>query len=68
MFSAGVIFHIMLLKKPLFEGTKYDEVYRNNKQMNFNLSTSLYQKLHTSELDLLKSMLMQNPKHRITPE
>ncbi len=24
IFSAGVIFHIMLLKKPLFEGTKYD--------------------------------------------
>ena len=24
IFSAGVIFHIFLMRKPLFEGTKYD--------------------------------------------
>ena len=31
VFSAGVIFHILLTRKQLFEGTKYDEVYKKNR-------------------------------------
>ena len=37
IFSVGVIFHILLVKKPIFEGRKYDEVYKKNKEMNFKL-------------------------------
>ncbi len=66
IFSAGVIFHILLMKKPLFEGTKYDEVYRNNKQMNFNLKTSAYEKLDKEEYELLNRMLAAKPSERIT--
>ena len=35
--SMGVIFHILLLAKPLFGGRKFEEVYNNNKHMKFNL-------------------------------
>lgn len=34
IFSAGVIFHILLTRRPVFEGTKYEEVYKKNKEMN----------------------------------
>lgn len=54
------------MKKPLFEGTKYDEVYRNNKQMNFNLKTSVYEKLDKEEYELLNRMLAANPNERIS--
>lgn len=36
IFSLGVIFHVLLTNKPLFPGTKYDEVYRANKSLSFN--------------------------------
>lgn len=42
IFSAGVIFHILLTKKPLFEGRKFDEVYDNNKNMRFDLQSPFY--------------------------
>lgn len=42
VFSAGAIFHILLTKKTLFEGRKFDEVYENNRRMRFNLYSSLY--------------------------
>jgi serine/threonine protein kinase len=31
MFSLGAVFHYLLINKPLFPGTKYEEVYKNNK-------------------------------------
>lgn len=37
IFSAGVIFHILLTRKALFEGSKYEEVYKKNKEMNIKL-------------------------------
>lgn len=37
VFSVGVIFHILLTRRPVFEGTKYEEVYRKNKEMNIQL-------------------------------
>lgn len=37
IFSLGAIFHILLTRRPLFEGTQYEEVYRKNKEMKFTL-------------------------------
>lgn len=37
VFSLGVIFHILLTKKALFEGKGYNEVYKKNKEMDFKL-------------------------------
>jgi serine/threonine protein kinase len=45
VFSAGVIFHILLTKRPLFEGRKFEEVYENNRKMRFNLNSLGYKKL-----------------------
>lgn len=45
IFSAGVIFHILLTRKTLFEGSKYDEVYRKNKEMKINFSGERYANL-----------------------
>ena len=38
IFSLGLIFHILLVKKPLFEGKTCEEVYENNKKCTFNLA------------------------------
>jgi len=62
----GVIFHILLVKKPLFEGTKYDEVYKKNKEMNFKLEGERYNQIDALAMDLLRKMLVADPKQRIT--
>lgn len=62
VFSAGVIFHILLVKKPLFEGRKFEEVYENNRKMRFNLNSSAYQKVDQEAMDLLAKMLKVDPK------
>lgn len=62
MFSAGVIFHILLVKKPLFEGRKFEEVYENNRKMRFNLNSPAYQKVDQDAMDLLAKMLKVDPK------
>lgn len=68
VFSAGVIFHIFLTRKPLFEGTKYEEVYRKNKEMSFNLESEVYSNMDKNAIQLLKMMLTANPQKRIKAE
>lgn len=53
IFSAGVIFHILLTSKPLFEGKKFDEVYENNKKMRFNLKSEQYSLIDPEAMNLL---------------
>lgn len=67
VFSVGVIFHILLVKRPLFEGRKFEEVYENNRKMRFNLNSAIYQKVDPEAMDLLSKMLKVDPKERITP-
>jgi len=62
MFSAGVIFHIMLVRKPLFEGTSYEEVFKKNKEMNINLKHERYAHVENVALDLLSKMIQADPK------
>lgn len=66
IFSAGVIFHILLTRRPVFEGTKYDEVYKKNKEMNIQLEGELYSTLDKDALALLKRMLLADPAQRTT--
>jgi calcium-dependent protein kinase len=68
VFSAGVIFHILLTKRPLFEGTKFEEVYENNRKMRFNLNSLGYKKLDPEAMDLLEKMLKIDPRERIKPD
>lgn len=37
IFSLGAVFHLLLSKKTLFPGTKFEEVYTNNKEFNMDL-------------------------------
>jgi calcium-dependent protein kinase len=37
VFSLGAVFHILLSRKTLFAGTKFDEVYSNNKEFRMDL-------------------------------
>jgi hypothetical protein len=50
-----------LTRKALFEGTRYEEVYRKNKEMNINLDDEKYNNLEPEALNLLKRMLVSNP-------
>jgi calcium-dependent protein kinase len=65
VFSAGAIFHILLTKKTLFEGRKFDEVYENNRKMRFNLNSALYKSIDCEAMDLLSKMLKIDPRERI---
>lgn len=66
VFSTGVIFHILLTRKPLFEGRKFEEVYENNRKMKFNLASPQYKTIDPVAMDLLEKMLKIDPKERIT--
>lgn len=65
IFSLGAIFHILLVKKQLFEGKKIEDIYENNKKFKFNLNSSLYKAVDSEALDLLRRMLKIDPKERI---
>ncbi|CAD8120685.1 unnamed protein product [Paramecium sonneborni] len=68
IFSAGVIFYILLTGRQPFQGSDYKAILKSNKncEINFNLKEILSssQKLQ----DLLGIMLNQNPKDRPSAE
>lgn len=66
MFSLGVIFHILLCRTHLFNGTNCDEVYSKNKKMDFNLNHPKYANGESKAMDLLKKMLHEDPAQRIS--
>ena len=66
VFSAGVIFHILLTRKQLFEGTRYDEVYKKNREMHIDLTAEKYSQVDPAAIDLLGQMLKADPAQRIT--
>lgn len=73
MFSVGVIFHLLALRKSPFPGREYDEVLAQNRACKFNFEAHEYSQLSDScmfvinvGLDLLKRLLEKNPKKRIT--
>lgn len=68
IFSLGIIFHILLAKRPLFEGKTCEEVYEKNKKCDFNLNAPAYRNVDAQAMDLLRRMLKVNPKERITAE
>lgn len=73
MFSLGIIFHLLLLRKSPFPGKEYDEVLSQNRACKFNFESSDYQKLPPEgtykfylALDLLIRLLEKEPKKRIS--
>jgi serine/threonine protein kinase len=65
IFSAGVILHFLLLKRPLFEGKNCDEMYNNNRKMKFDLDAPFYKQVDPAGMDLLRKMLVVDPTQRI---
>jgi len=65
IFSAGAIFHILLMARPLFTGSKFEEVYENNRKLNFNLRSEDYAHVDREAIDLLEKMLKVDPKERL---
>lgn len=61
MFSLGAVFHIFLAKKSLFEGAKYDEVYKNNKDFKMKIDQGSLRDADPVGADLLRLMLALDP-------
>lgn len=66
MFSAGLIFHILLFGKSIFPGKNYNDVLAQNRACDYDLSSKLYDDLSYPTHELLKRMLDKNPSTRIS--
>lgn len=66
IFSLGVIFHILLCKTHLFNGTTCDEVYKKNKNLEFDLNHPKYLTIDPMAVDLMKKLLEADPNIRIS--
>lgn len=66
MYSAGLIFHILLIGKSPFNGKTYNEVLTLNREANIKLDSPEYLRIPIDAFDLLRKMLEKDPKNRIT--
>ncbi|CAD8187024.1 unnamed protein product [Paramecium pentaurelia] len=66
IFSAGVIFHILLLGQGLFIGNDYQEILKMNKEFQVDFSKPKYQQLDYYAKDLLLNMIAHNFQQRFT--
>lgn len=67
VFSAGVVFHILLTGDPVFMGKTYSEIIVKNKQCKVNFTHPMLRK-NKIAMDLLKKMLEVHPDIRISAE
>ena len=65
VFSAGLIFHFLLLGHSIFSGTRYNEILAENRACSFNFEKPIYSSVDPIALDLLKRMLEVNPHMRM---
>jgi calcium-dependent protein kinase len=68
IFSAGVIFHHLLLGCSVFEGKKYNEILAQNRACDFDFTRDPYTKLPPAAFELLTRMLEKDPARRISAE
>ena len=66
VFSAGAVFHYLLVEKPLFEGRSADEVLYKNKNFDFDLTGYQYRNVDQEGMSLLTKMLEKDPQKRIS--
>lgn len=45
VFSTGLILHILLVRRPLFEGRSSEEVFESNRRCKFSLSGPAYERV-----------------------
>ena len=65
VFSAGVLLHVLLTKRYLFEGKTSKEIFENNRKMNFDLEKPEYKTYDQELMDLMKKMLEKDPSNRL---
>lgn len=68
IFSAGVILHVLLTGKYLFQGKTIPEVFENNKKMAFSLEKIEHQKDFAPLFDLMRKMLEIDPLKRYSAD
>ncbi|CAK69866.1 unnamed protein product (macronuclear) [Paramecium tetraurelia] len=68
VFSAGVIFYILLTGRQPFQGTDYKAILRANKNCEINYNLKQIQTAPLQLVDLLKKMLFPEPKGRVSSE
>lgn len=68
VFSAGIIFHYLLMGHSVFPGRKYNEVLVQNRSCDFNFNQEEYRKIDKDALDLMRNMLIVDPSKRPSAE
>ncbi len=66
MFSAGLIFYLMLVGKAAFPGKTYNEVLAQNRACHINFEGPEFQSVSKEVLTLLRKMLEKDPRERIS--
>lgn len=66
VFSAGLIFHYLMLGQSIFPGKKYNEILNQNRSCEFDFSQEKYNDISPLALDLMKKMLEKDPSKRLT--
>lgn len=65
LYSLGCILHILLTGKPAFNGKSYNTIVHQNKVAKINYSSHVFDVVPPQGLDLLKKLLISDPKERI---
>ena len=68
IYSLGLIFHIMLVGKPLFPGKNYDAIMQQNRKFEYKIGGGIYSRFPVDAIDLLAKMLIKDPLKRISSE
>lgn len=68
VFSAGLIFYLLLSGKPAFPGKTYNEVLQKNRECNINFGIPELLRVSKHPYSLLKRMLEKDPCKRISAE
>lgn len=65
VFSAGVVMHVLMTGRYLFEGRSPKDVFESNRAMNFDLSNLECSKFYPEMFDLMTKMLEKDPLKRL---
>ena len=67
VFSAGVIFYIILTGRSLFKGDNPEEILEKNTKCQYSFNDSQWKQISPAAKDLVTELLKENPEERITP-
>jgi serine/threonine protein kinase len=68
IFSVGVILHVLLTGRPVFQGYNVTEILSKNKKCEVEYPAKYWDKISPKAKDLVKRMLERDPHYRITAE